>query len=84
MQVIVSCFNIFFQIFICILVQGLYYNNTVDVWNTGCVEPIYEFYQANAEFVLAPIIITVSIFELIFLSKALCHGDTSVSAKDLK
>ena len=68
--------------------QGLYYNNTADVWNTGCVEPIYEFYQANAEFVLAPIIITVSVFELIFLIKASCqwrdYGSASDSAKNFK
>jgi len=68
--------------------QGLDYNTTADVWTTGCVEPIYEFYQANAEFVLAPIIITVSIIELIFLTKASCqwrdYGSASDSAKHLK
>ena len=62
---------------ICVLVQGLYYNSTADLWNNGCVEPIYDFLYSNSAFILAPIIITVSSFELIFLTKALLCGAPS-------
>ena len=66
------------------LVQGLYYNSTADIWNNGCVEPIYDFLFVNSALILAPIIITVSSFELIFLTKALLCGAPSDSAQYLK
>ena len=67
-----------------VLVQGLYYNSTADIWTNGCVEPIYDFLYSNSAFILAPIIITVSSFELIFLTKALLCGGPSDSAQYLK
>ena len=57
--------------------QGLYYSNGNDIWYGGCVQPIFEFYQLSSEAILAPIMITVSIFELIFLTKALRYRSAS-------
>ena len=83
MKLTVSNFDVLLA-FICALVQGLYYNSTAYIWTDGCVEPVYEFLQANSEFILAPIIITVSSFELIFLTKAYLCGTPSESVQYLK
>ena len=67
-----------------VLETGLTYNSTDIIYWEGCVYPLEKFINQNTNYILSPIIITVSAVEILFLTVALFTKSSQAEPQYLK